>query len=97
MAEQDRVRVTFTDFTGSKHADVTLRLDLTADEVIDRLRRANFLPAAETGTTFVLSLKRTNQQLAPNQTLRSVEVKDGDTLIASTMTRGGRSPSPLVR
>lgn len=90
MTERDRARVTFSDFTGAKHADVTLNLDLTADQVVERLKRAHFLPDdLGAGQIYVLHLKRTNQQLAPNQTLRGAGVKDGDTMIASVMTRGG--------
>ena len=85
----DRIRVTFTDLTGTRHADVTLRTTLTADQVIDRLKQNNFLAELETGQAYNLQIKRTGVALQPNQTLASAGVQEGDVLIAGTMTRGG--------
>ncbi len=87
MAE--KIRVTFTDITGSKHADVVLKTTLTADEVIQKLRSNNFLAELEPGQVYTLENKRTKVTIQPNQTLGNAAVQEGDMLITGVMTRGG--------
>jgi hypothetical protein len=42
----DKIRVTFVDFTGTHHADVSLSSRLTVKECHDRLMRAGFIDAS---------------------------------------------------
>jgi hypothetical protein len=86
----DRIRVTFTDLTGSRHADVTLRSNLTGEEVVDRLIQNDFLAPLESGQTYVLKVKGKDVTIQPSQTLESAGVEEGNILVAGTMTRGGR-------
>lgn len=87
--QPERVRITFSDLTGSRHADVTLRLSLTADDVVERLKQNNFLVEVDSGQVYVLQIKRTGSTIQPGQTLASAGVQEGDTIIAGTLTRGG--------
>ena len=83
----DNIRIAFTDYTGTRHADVTLNPALTAAEVIERLVTHGFLPPLESGQVYALQFNSTTIQ--PNQTLKSISIQDGDTIIAGIMTRGG--------
>ncbi len=85
----DKIRVTFTDITGTKHADVTLKSTLTAEQVIQKLKDNNFLASLDPGQVYTLQDKRTQVTIQPNQTLENAGVQDGDMLIAGVMTRGG--------
>lgn len=85
----ERARVTFTDITGSKQADVTLRLSLTGDEVINRLIKNNFLTELEDGQVYSLHIQKTGRTIQPNQSLQIAGVEEGETIIAGIMTRGG--------
>lgn len=85
----DRIRVTFTDITGSKHADVTLKGTYTAEQVIQKLKENKFLSELEEGQVYTLQNKRTKESIHPNQTLINAGVMEGDMIIAGVMTRGG--------
>lgn len=85
----DKIRVTFTDITGTKHADVTLKGSLTAEQVIKKLIDNNFLASLDSGQVYTLQDKRTQITIQPTQTLENAGVQDGDMLIAGVMTRGG--------
>lgn len=85
----DKIRATFTDITGTKHADVTLSKTLTADAVIKRLIDNKFLASLDPGQVYTLQNKRTQVTIQPSQTLENAGVQDGDMLIAGVMTRGG--------
>ncbi|KXK13203.1 MAG: hypothetical protein UZ14_CFX002001769 [Chloroflexi bacterium OLB14] len=85
----DKIRVTFTDITGTKHADVTLKDSLTAEQVVKKLIDNNFLASLDSGQVYTLQNKRTQVTIQPTQTLDNAGVQDGDMLIAGVMTRGG--------
>ena len=85
----DKINITISDITGSRQASVTLKTNLTGDDVIKRLIENKFLAQAESGKTYNLSVKGKDVIIQPNQTLESAGVQDGDVLIAGTITRGG--------
>lgn len=92
LTEEIQVRVAFTDRIGDKHADMTLSPDLTADQVVEHLKQADSLPFdLNPDQIYNLSLKRTNQAMTPDQTLRNIGITDGDTIIVDAERRGGRS------
>ncbi len=74
----DKIRVTFTDYTGAKHSDATLKASLTADEVVYLLVKNNFISES---SDYRLLNKRTQRAVLPNQSLESAGILEGDMLI----------------
>jgi hypothetical protein len=88
-----RARLTFVDITGTRHADVTISLYLTAEQAIERLISANFLSSdLQEGEVYTLLIKRNGKLLSPNETLKQARVSDGDIVIVGIMTKGGGGP-----
>ncbi len=89
LMPSERIRLVISDFTGTKHADVTLDPSLTAADVVERLVRANFLTESEPGQEYQVSLKFDDTIIAPNQTLANAGIQDDDVLIVGMIVRGG--------
>jgi hypothetical protein len=85
----EKIRLTFVDITGSKHADVILNAKLTATEIIQKLIDNDFLAKLESGVVYVLQVKGTSKTIQPNQSMDSAGVQNGDILVVGSMTRGG--------
>lgn len=85
----DRIRITFVDLTGTKHADITLRPTLTAGDVIQKLINYNFLANLENGVEYALQIKGSSKTIQLNESLEAAGVQDGDILVAGSLTRGG--------
>jgi proteasome lid subunit RPN8/RPN11 len=79
--ERVRVTITYRDQKGTRQADVTLRLSLSAEDVIKRLMRAGFLQDSLPLSGCRIKLERTGEILFPSQSLKMAKAQDGDELV----------------
>lgn len=84
MAE---ISTTFVHPTDNKNMDVTLDATMTVDEVVEKLVQHDFVPSHDEG--YQLQLKRTDEQIGGDETLKDAGVEDGDSLIVNPITGAG--------
>ena len=89
MIPVGKIQVTFSDITGSRHAEVTMKSSLTAEAAIQKLLSNNFLSQPEPGQVYTIINSFNQKEIQPNQTFFEAGVQNGDTLIVGILTRGG--------
>jgi hypothetical protein len=85
----DQITVTFTELTTQKHADVKLSTNLTGKELIEKLKKGNFLHDLRPGESYILHHRRSGTEIGPNISLAQVGVQPNDVITVGVNTKGG--------
>lgn len=84
----NKIKVTFLHPRTSTNFPVELGTGTTGQKALEELVKANFIEAANGGTTYALHLQRTNTTLPTAAALAASGAEDGD-MIAITETSKG--------
>ena len=85
----EKVKVTFTELTSQRHAEVVLSTILTGKDLIEKLRNAKFLAELQRGETYILHHKRSGNEIGPDTSLAQVGIQQNDVITVGVDTRGG--------
>ncbi|HON36769.1 MAG TPA: EsaB/YukD family protein [Methanothrix sp.] len=84
--EDDKIKITVIDSTGSKQFPTTVPKSLIIERLIEKFKKELKYP---NDAHFALENKRTKTQLNPKDSMAKADVQDGDTLRLRHQGEGG--------